>query len=341
VSALGRAMRWGRALLLLAGAAAIGYLVYEIGPQAVWDSFRTLGWGLLAVVTLPHVISVALDTLGWRALLRDHRVPFSVLLRARLAGEAVNLVTPTASVGGEPLKAYLLQPYVPLTTGFGSVVIDKTTVVAGQALLLLVGLILSAWILPLHHPLMLAMGALLAVEVVAVGGFILVQMSGIFGGGARMLGRFGLSPRERYQSGLNTVDRWIKREYREHPGPMIASTLLHGAGWAAGGIEIYLFLVFTSGHGSLLASLVIEAFGAAVKFASFMIPASLGALEGGYVAIFGALGLGGAMGLSYTLIRRLREVFWAAIGLIWLATLRARPSLADREDAAIAEAEPS
>jgi len=79
---------------------------------------------------------------------------------------------------------------------------------------------------------------------------------------------------------------------------------------------------------------VIEAFGAAAKFASFMIPASLGALEGAYVATFAALGLGGAMGLTYTLIRRLREAIWTAIGLVWLAALRGRPTLGDPDDAA-------
>ena len=54
------------------------------------------------------------------------------------------------------------------------------------------------------------------------------------------------------------------------------------------------------------------------------IPASLGALEGGYVAVFSALGLGGALGLSYTLIRRLREVLWALVGVLWLPPGRAR-----------------
>ena len=60
-----------------------------------------------------------------------------------------------------------------------------------------------------------------------------------------------------------------------------------------------------------------------------MIPASLGALEGGYIVVFAALGLGGALGLSYTLIRRLRELLWAMLGLVWLGGLRARPWLAE------------
>jgi uncharacterized membrane protein YbhN (UPF0104 family) len=37
------------------------------------------------------------------------------------------------------------------------------------------------------------------------------------------------------------------------------------------------------------------------------VPGYLGALEAGHVAIFAALGLGAPAGLSFTLIRRVRE----------------------------------
>lgn len=328
--------RWGRAVLILAGLGAIAYLCYQSGPLAVWSSIRALGWRVLILLWFPFSLAAILDTLGWGVLLNGRHVPFAVLARARLAGEAVNLTTPTASVGGEPLKAYLLRPYIPLSEGLGSVIIDKTTVVAGQVLLLAAGLCLGATILPLSHPLMLTMSSLLAVEIIAASGFVLVQMLGVFGGGGRLLGRMGRGPTERYQQGLNQVDRWLFRFYREHRGRLVASTLLHAAAWAVGGLEIYLVLLFLGADASLITALVLEAFGAAVKFASFMIPASLGALEGGYVAIFGAVGLGGALGLSYTLIRRLREAAWVAVGLIWLAALRARPLLADPGEADLA-----
>ena len=39
-----------------------------------------------------------------------------------------------------------------------------------------------------------------------------------------------------------------------------------------------------------------------------------------------AFGYGGAVGLSYTLVRRLREGTWAAAGLLALAALSARPT---------------
>src|SRR6266545_4316059 len=303
-------VRWSRPALVLAGLGVVAYLCYQIGPRAVWDSIRALGWRLLIVLWFPFSLAAVLDTLGWQVLLREHDVPFGVLLRARLAGEAVNLATPTASVGG------------------------------AQVLLLLAGFFLSATILPVSHPLMLAMGSLLAVEIIAVSGFILVQMLGVFGGGGRILGRMGRGPTERYQRGLNAVDRWLVRFYREHRGPLLASTLLHAAAWATGGLEIYLVLFFLGADASVISALILEAFGGAIKFASFMIPASLGALEGGYVAIFGALGLGGALGLSYTLIRRLREVVWVALGLLWMASLRARPWLGEPDEPDLAPGGP-
>ena len=327
------ASRLARLVLVLGGAGVVAYLLHEVGPGVVWASIRALGWRLPIVLLVPFSAAAVLDTLGWRILLA-RRVPFTVLLRARLAGEAVNLTTPTASVGGEPLKAYLLRPYLPLADGFASVVVDKTTGVAGQAVLLLLGLCLAASRLPLGSPVMLAMAGLFAVQILAVSGFILVQTLGVFGGGGRLLGRMGVGPGQRYQEGLNVVDHRLRRFYREHRGRVLGSTLLHSGAWAIGSVEIYLVLAFLGVGPSLVTAFVIEAFGSAVKFASFMIPASLGALEGGYIAVFGALGLGGALGLSYTLIRRIREAIWAALGLLWLASLGARPSLGNEDPAA-------
>ena len=323
--------RWLRALLVLAGLGVVAYLVHRVGPAAVWDSLSALGWRLVLVLCVPYSLMVLVDTAAWRLLFRDAHPPFLTLLRARLAGEAVNLATPTASVGGEPLKAYLLRPWVPLTEGFAAVIADKTTVVTGQWIYLLVGLGAAVSLLDPPHALVVAMSVLLAVEAIAVGGFILVQTRGVFGGGGRLLGRFGLGPSGRYQDGLENLDRALLRFYGERLGRVAGSAVLHGVGWAGGGIEIYLVLRFLGTPVSLGTALAIESFGAAVKFASFMIPASVGALEGGYVAFFSAFGLGGAAGLSYVLVRRIRELTWAALGFLAMTALGPRPRLAEPE----------
>jgi glycosyltransferase 2 family protein len=68
-------------------------------------------------------------------------------------------------------------------------------------------------------------------------------------------------------------------------------------------------------------ALLIEAFGTGVRFASFMVPAHLGALEGGHVAIFVALGMTAPAGLTFSLVRRVREAAWTTVGLIALTAL--------------------
>ncbi|MBI2529333.1 MAG: flippase-like domain-containing protein [Candidatus Rokubacteria bacterium] len=317
-----------RPLLLLAGAAFIVYLVYEVGPATVWESVRTLSWRLLLVVCFPYALTTTLDTLAWRCVFLGRAAPFWPLWGARLAGEAVNATTPTASVGGEPVKAYLLRPWVPLPEGLASVIVDKTTVVVGQGLFLVLGLLVATSLVPAASPLMTAMVLLLGLEVAGVGGFVMVQLRGPAGRGGRLLGRLGMGPGERGQERLEGLDRALAAFYRAHRRRLLAAVLFHFAAWTAGSLEIYLVLTLLGLPISLPAAVAIESFGTAVKFASFMIPASLGALEGGNVAIFAAFGLGGAAGLSYTLIRRLREAAWILVGLAAMAPLSGRQAAA-------------
>src|SRR5262249_57292828 len=138
------------------------------GRGAVGGVVRALGWRVVVVLFVPFVVAVALDTGGWAVLLPGIRVGWAALAGARLAGEAVNLATPTASVGGEPLKAFLVRDRVPLDTALASIIVDKTTLVVGQTLLVAAGLALA---LETPRELRLAMAVLLGAELVCTGGF--------------------------------------------------------------------------------------------------------------------------------------------------------------------------
>ena len=312
---------WLRTLLVLTGLALVGYLVAQIGPVAIWSSFVTLGWWLPVVLVLPYALAVVADTFAWRLLL-PAPVPFLLLVRARLGGEAVSLATPTLTVGGDPLKAYLLRPRVPLAEGLASVIADKTTVVTGQMLFLAAGL-LGAYLTARPPGRLLAiMTGLLVLEVLAIAGFVAVQASGALGGGGRLLARvvrrMGLAAGERMQRGMGDLDRALVALYQHRRRRLVASSLVHTLGWATGALEMYLVLALLGTPAPLGVALIVEAFVSGVKFVSFMVPASLGALEGGYVVFFDAYGLGAAAGLSFVLIRRLREIVWAVVGFLVL-----------------------
>jgi len=72
----------------------------------------------------------------------------------------------------------------------------------------------------------------------------------------------------------------------------------------------------------VVTAIVIEAVGSGVRFASFLVPGSLGVLEGANTGVFDALRLGASAGLAFSLVRRARQGVWIGIGLIVLVVAR-------------------
>ena len=315
-----------RILLLLVGLAFLVVLVVENDPAAIFASVTRLSWRIVIILMFPMALVMALDALGWRYAFLHDRVPFGPLLATRLAGEAFNIATPTAALGGEVVKAWLLRDRVPLEESVPSVIIAKTTITMAQGIFLLLGVALAVVTLA-GSRLLLAMEWLVALEVLALALFILMQTRGLVGWGARVLDRLGI----RRMSGSGTaarVDAALADFYRRKPRRLALSILFHLAAWLLGIAETWLILWLLGIPVSLATATVIEAFGTGVRFATFLIPGSLGAQEGGYVVTFIALGLSGADGVTFGLVRRFRELVWVAIGLALFAAMKRGPVVA-------------
>ena len=102
-------MRALKLILLVLGMAVIAFSVHRIGWTPILETLARLTWWQLVVVCLPYAVIMAVDTLGWRFAFPRDPAPFHRLYGARLAGEAVNLVTAFGSVGGEAVKAWLIR----------------------------------------------------------------------------------------------------------------------------------------------------------------------------------------------------------------------------------------
>jgi uncharacterized protein (TIRG00374 family) len=312
-----------RALLIAAGLGVVGYLVVQIGVATVWAALQTLSWWLLLIVVFPTALVAVLDTLAWRATIPGPAGSFPRLFGVRAAGDALNLGTPTASVGGDPVKAVLLGPGVPLGAGLASVIADKTTGVIAQTLILLVALAASHATSTGTAAVRATMLGLLALQILCVGGFVAVQLGGVAGFGGRLLARSGLG-RVAGAATLHQLDAGLRSLYLRQPRRVLASVSWHFLAFAASTLEIYLVLRLLDIPVSPGTAFTVGALGTAVKFVSFMVPGSLGVLEGSNAAIFAAFGLGGAAGLTYSLVRRLREVVWIAAGFAALSLLAPR-----------------
>jgi uncharacterized protein (TIRG00374 family) len=282
-------MRRMKAVLLVLGIVAIVLSVYHIGPAPILEALARLTWWQLVLVCLPYAAIMAVDTLGWRFAFPRAPAPFHRLYGARLAGEALNLVTAFGSMGGEAVKAWLIRRDVTYEESVPSVVIAKTTLTIAQALFLLVGIGLAWTMLATDSRVIAAMLWLLVVEVAAVAGFVGVQVTGIVGRAGRLLEWFGVVTPGAYAQQLDTALRdYYHRDWRR----LVWSTGFHLAGWLLGAVEAFVILVFLGVPADLVTATVIEALGAGVRFATFLVPASLGAFESANAAAFEAMGLG-------------------------------------------------
>jgi len=313
-----------RSLATVAGLALMVILIVRVGSdEALSATARALGWRSL-LVCLPFALIMAVDTLGWRYAFAYDRVPFLRLVAARIAGEAVNVMTAVAPVGGDAIKVWFLRPHVPYQESIASVIVAKTTITLSQALFLLIG-VMAAVALAVDARLVRAMLWLLLVELIGAGGFLAVQVAGSVSRGARLLSRV---KKLDALAGAENLDRTLQSFYRREWQRFALSVGFHLLGWLMGALETWLFLRVLQIPASLTTALVIETLGSAVRFATFFVPGSLGALEGANTAAFAALGLGAPAGLAFSLLRRLRQVVWIGLGVLVFLLARARMRLA-------------
>jgi uncharacterized protein (TIRG00374 family) len=312
-------MKATRAVLLVGGLVVLAFLVARVGIESVMSVLSRLTWWQLALICLPYGLIMAVDTLGWRYAFISNPPPYLRMLAARTAGEAVNIVTALGSVGGEAVKVWLLRPAVSYDESVPSVVIAKTTSTMAQTLLLLVGLVLAVTTLTVAGDVIWAMLVLLGVELLLVGGFFVTQVAGLVRRAGRLLKWSGLIENA---SAAEDLDARLRRYYRENWRRFVLSVAFHFGGWLLGALEVLVMLYVLDIPVSMATATVIEAVGSGVRFASFLVPGSLGVLEGANTGVFAALGLGASAGLAFSLVRRARQGVWIGIGLIVLVSAR-------------------
>jgi uncharacterized protein (TIRG00374 family) len=315
-------MRILKTVLLVLGVLVLGVLVHRVGTEPILEALARLTWWQFALICLPYAAIMAVDTLGWRFAFARDRAPFRRLYGARVVGEALNVATALGSVGGEAAKAWLVRDAVTYEESVPSVVIAKTTITIAQALFLSVGIVLAWSALDVSSEILRGMLWLLLVEVAAVAGFFGAQLSGLVARGGRLLKALGVIDDAGH---ARKLDAALRGYYREQWRRFALSVAFHLAGWLLGALEAVIMLWSLGIDASVVTATAIEALGSGVRFATFLVPASLGAFEGANAAAFGALGFGASAGLAFSFVRRARQAVWVVVGIaLLLPALRRR-----------------
>ncbi len=296
------------------------WMLHKVGWQTIWQHLLRVGWWW-PVLLLPYGVVNWLEAVSWDYLLLSptHRPSLARLYRLRLSGEALNTMTPTAGLGGEPFKASRLAALgLPWEEATASVVIHKGVAILSLVLYIFLGLGLVPFLLPLDGSLVMFLG--LGAFLLAGGAllFVLVQGRGPCMWSLRLLERIGLCPRrlKDKEEELQSLDAAMASFYREHPGRGLLSLALFFLAWLAHAVEVYLIFWLLGHPISWGVAVCLDALAMLFTAMGFFIPASLGVQDGGNVLLALGFHLGATLGAAFSILRRLREAFWMGLGLL-------------------------
>lgn len=306
------------------------FLIYKIGPGRIWDNIKNLTWQKFSILFFLHFFYFFFRTLPWKIIFEKYEgnVSLGHLIIAKLAGDAINYLTPSAYLGGEPIRAMMARRTTKRKS-IASVTIDKTMEILTMIFLIIIGvtIAIARISMPAHFKLILIA---FVVGATLFGLFLFVkQRQGFFIWVIKVMEKIKIKSKfiERNKPKIKETDAYISEFYGHHRNTFIVVFLLYAFAFLFWTTEIFLTLVFLNAQGAtFLKSFLIAILGTIVIILP-TIPASFGTYEVTYVAIFVLLGLGADVGITLTLIRRIVGLGWVGIGLLVMLKRRARSEL--------------
>jgi hypothetical protein len=307
------------AILFVLGVAFLAYLLWRIGVGELWRQVAVLGWGLIPLV-LCEGVSEFIHVAGWRRCLSGaHRsMPRGLLFRIRLAGYAINYLTPTGAMGGEVTKAALLASHHRGPEAITGVLIGKVCFAFSHLLFVVIGSVVCLWRIDLPRALwvgMLASGGLIASGMLA---FLLLQKYGKLGVLVRWLAARNLGGSRVRQAvqGITEVDEALKLFYQQRPHDLLKAVCWHQVGYSVGIFQTWLFFNLSHQGASWSLAAGLWFLGMWFDLLTFAVPMNVGTLEGTRIVALRAAGYSSLMGMTYGVALRLAQLFWSAVGLL-------------------------
>ena len=304
------------AVALIVGVSLFAITFVRSGFDETIASASRLGLAFPALL-LPSACWHLLRTWGWSIAFPDVARPrFARLFRVRLAADAISFFT-IRGVTGEPLKIMLLYE-VPAPISTAAITLERLAFAIMS--LVLAGVISTIAVRLLAMPgAWDALFTLLSMATVIVLGVLAEiarhRQGDYLGRIVTRLGRLVGRPLEasRVVRFVLDVEDVLLDLLRGDRRRLIILTVLPVVCYLLTAFEVWLVLWVIGEPIGITAALAIDTFARLGSVASAAIPAGLGALEASNAAPVAMLGLGGGGALA--LMRRVRALLWAGVGL--------------------------
>lgn len=314
---------WVKGLLTAVGVLLFFYLVRRTGLKSLEANLSRFGpWFLLICLFGPAYFY--LQASAWWLIQKGffRKVPFGLLYRIKVISSAFNMVLPSASLGGDAMRAFMIQKNVPLKEGIPSVLFDKTLEFIASTVFLIAGFLLG--LLTLRLPKTLTISVIISLGITATGTFflILAQKTGVKKIVARVASLIPGGPAwiEKRESHLDTLDQNLRLLYTRSNRKAILPFALHFLTRLLGTVEVLIILAVLKAPVNFIQAFFICTVVTVGNSIFFILPGQWGVMESVHILVLQSLGYPAAIGLSLSVIRRIRSLLFVGVGLILFAS---------------------
>ena len=328
-------------------ACVVMLFTFDVSFVELWDHLCHAGYWLIPIIGI-WIVVYGLNALAWQAIIKGNckesqqqtansqKLPsFWRIYRLTITGYALNYATPVGGLGGEPYRIMELSKDIDKQHATSSVILYAMMHFFAHFWFWFISIfIYLALVLVGDMPMTTAIGTVLGIIIL----FCLVAFW-IFSKGYRnglvvyVLGLIGKIPflkgwsrrfRGNHAEALRNIDAQISALYGQDTKAFYTSLILEYSSRMVQSLEVmFMLLLFGIDNGggldgivlTYLHSVLIVAF--TTLFANLIgfLPMQIGVQEGGFVLSIAALGLSAALGIFVSIICRVREILWIAIGM--------------------------
>lgn len=308
-----------RIVAVLAGIALYVFLIERAGPAQLLHNARKVGLGMLLVIGLAGFAHLV-KAFAWRLALRSDakKTSFWRILGLRLVSEAIGQFGFVGLVFGESTRAALLGPQVSMANAISSVALDRGLFMVTGAVVTIVGLTTTILVVAVTAPLRVYAMAVVFVLLSLLGMSVLAVSRNwpFLTGTVRLAGvvpglRAWLNSKKTV---IESAEQQLLSFHREAPAAFWGALILNFATQLLAVTEVYLILQLLGSHASFLIALILESLTKLINIIGVINPGNLGTYEGGNMMIGKLVDLSGSQGFTIALCRRMRAIFWAAVG---------------------------
>ena len=317
---------------------------FKVSFAQLWADICHAGYWLIAIFGL-WVVLYAMNAWTWRIIIRgsgDCPIPFWKILKLTITGFALNYATPAGLMGGEPYKILELKPYIGAQRATSSVLLFAMMHICAHfwfwtSSIAVYGVLAALGLLPFDVGMGIVLGFMLCFCSAGIYLFIRGYKNGMVVKVIRFLSHIpGLKNwsrtfAESHREDLQKIDHQISELQSQNKRSFYASFFLELIGRILQSLEIYFMLMlFDAGTGGGLTfvyAYLILSFTSLFANLLFFMPLQLGGREGGFAMSVAQMGMTASVGMFVSIICRVRELFWTAIGLLLMKVGNNTPQL--------------